>query len=57
MVTVFTFCLPETMHRHDSTDPSSGYSYKALETASQVANEENISTSKKSILRNWPLMS
>ncbi|CAH9073335.1 unnamed protein product [Cuscuta epithymum] len=58
IVTVFTFCLPETMHRHDSTDPSSGHhSYKALEAASQVASEENISTSKKSILRNWPLMS
>ncbi|CAH9086948.1 unnamed protein product [Cuscuta europaea] len=53
IVTIFTFWLPETMHKHDDT----GDSYMALEAASQVAKIEEKSTPKINILTNWPLMS
>ncbi|VFQ85567.1 unnamed protein product [Cuscuta campestris] len=36
IVTIFTFWLPETMHKHGSPSLSSCDSYKALEAASQV---------------------
>lgn len=57
IVTIFTFWLPETMHKHGSPSLSSCDSYKALEAASQVDKDKEKPASKKSILRNWPLMS
>ncbi|CAH9073333.1 unnamed protein product [Cuscuta epithymum] len=57
-VTIITFWLPETLHKHDSVSVSSRNSYKALEAASKTSkNDGGSKDSKKSIFNNWPLMS
>ncbi|KAF3664110.1 Protein ZINC INDUCED FACILITATOR 1 [Capsicum annuum] len=47
--------LQETLHNHDSEMPPQD-SCKALESASDTK-EENESTSKENLFKNWPLMS
>lgn len=57
--------LQETLHKHNDNDQSSDDSYDALEAASNESNTKDItekdegreSTSKQSLLKNWPLMS
>ncbi|TYI29464.1 hypothetical protein ES332_A05G318500v1 [Gossypium tomentosum] len=64
-VTIATCWLPETLHKHNDNDQSSDDSYDALEAASNESNTKDItekeegreSTSKQSLLKNWPLMS
>lgn len=61
-VTIATFWLPETLHRHNDDDSSSDVSYDALESAScestaEVKQQGREATAKKSLLKNWPLMS
>nr|GMD46590.1 protein ZINC INDUCED FACILITATOR 1-like isoform X2 [Ipomoea batatas] len=57
MVTIYSFWLPETLHKHDSARVSAPDSYKTLEAAPEVAKGGEKPASKFSILRNWPLMS
>ncbi|XP_031103396.1 protein ZINC INDUCED FACILITATOR-LIKE 1-like [Ipomoea triloba] len=57
MVTIYSFWLPETLHKHDSARVSAPDSYKTLEAAPEVAKDGEKPASKFSILRNWPLMS
>ncbi|KAF5185882.1 Zinc induced facilitator-like, partial [Thalictrum thalictroides] len=54
VVCVACFWLPETLHRNHG-DNDGGDSFEALE-ASQ-GNQKGHSASKKSLLKNWPLMS
>ncbi|KAK6228420.1 Major facilitator superfamily - like 6 [Theobroma cacao] len=64
-VTIATFWLPETLHKHNDNDRSSDDSYDALEAAPHESSSKEIteedegreSTSKQSLLKNWPLMS
>ncbi|KAH9686627.1 protein zinc induced facilitator-like 1 [Citrus sinensis] len=58
-VTIAAFWLPETLHRHNDDDDSCDVSYDALESASAEVKEEEgrEATPKKSLLKNWPLMS
>ncbi|XP_044512375.1 protein ZINC INDUCED FACILITATOR-LIKE 1-like [Mangifera indica] len=62
-VTIATFWLPETLHMHNEDSETCEVSYHALESASPESdrdlkkNEGNKKTSKKSLLKNWPLMS
>ncbi|TYJ36482.1 hypothetical protein E1A91_A05G309600v1 [Gossypium mustelinum] len=64
-VTIATCWLPETLHKHNDNDQSSDDSYDALEAASNESYTKDItekeegreSTSKQSLLKNWPLMS
>lgn len=64
-VTIATFWLPETLHKHNEKDRSYDDSYDSLEAASHECStkeiteedEERESTSKQSLLKNWPLMS
>ncbi|KAK0592063.1 hypothetical protein LWI29_012673 [Acer saccharum] len=57
-VTIATFWLPETLHMHGDDSISSDASIDALESAScQSKQEGSEGTSKKSLLKNWPLMS
>ncbi|KAG8493375.1 hypothetical protein CXB51_010945 [Gossypium anomalum] len=59
------FALAETLHKHNDNDQSSDDSYDALEAASNESNTKDMtekdggreSTSKQSLLKNWPLMS
>ncbi|KAM3378433.1 protein ZINC INDUCED FACILITATOR-LIKE 1 [Capsicum galapagoense] len=55
VVGIGSFWLPETLHNHDSEMPPQD-SCKALESASDTK-EENESTSKENLFKNWPLMS
>ncbi|XP_031268542.1 protein ZINC INDUCED FACILITATOR-LIKE 1-like isoform X2 [Pistacia vera] len=63
VVTIATFWLPETLHMHHEDNESLDVSYDALESASSESdrdlkqNEGNKKPSKKSLLKNWPLMS
>ncbi|XVE68613.1 hypothetical protein DITRI_Ditri09bG0082400 [Diplodiscus trichospermus] len=66
VVTVATFWLPETLHKHNDTDSSCDDSYDALEAASHESSTKEITeedegrestNSKQSLLKNWPLMS
>ncbi|CAH9145353.1 unnamed protein product [Cuscuta epithymum] len=52
LVTISTFWLPETLHKHDSVSVSSFNSNKTLEAASKTSRG-----SKKRIFNNRPLMS
>ncbi|XWS08131.1 hypothetical protein CRYUN_Cryun41cG0053400 [Craigia yunnanensis] len=64
-VTIATCWLPETLHKHNENNRSCDDSYDALEAASNESSTKEIteddegreSTSKKSLLKNWPLMS
>ncbi|XWS75338.1 hypothetical protein CRYUN_Cryun01aG0077900 [Craigia yunnanensis] len=64
-VTIATCWLPETLHKHNDNDRSCDDSYDALEAASHESSTKEIteedegreSTSKQSLLKNWPLMS
>nr|GMD45519.1 protein ZINC INDUCED FACILITATOR-LIKE 1-like isoform X2 [Ipomoea batatas] len=56
-VTISSFWLPETLHKHDSASVSTCGSYRVSEVAPQVAEDDEKSTPKKSIYKNWPLMS
>ncbi|KAJ4730071.1 protein ZINC INDUCED FACILITATOR-LIKE 1-like [Melia azedarach] len=59
-VTVASCWLPETLHMHDEDDISCDVSYNALESASKTEfkqHEGTDATAKKSLLKNWPLMS
>ncbi|PIA48400.1 hypothetical protein AQUCO_01400777v1 [Aquilegia coerulea] len=64
IVCVVCFWLPETLHRNHENN-SGDDSYEALEASSNVyttkedlqGNEKSHSASKKSLLKNWPLMS
>ncbi|XVF82746.1 hypothetical protein PTKIN_Ptkin16aG0074300 [Pterospermum kingtungense] len=64
-VTIATCWLPETLHKHNEKDISCDDSYESLEAASHESrtkeiieeDEERESTSKQSLLKNWPLMS
>ncbi|KDO47751.1 hypothetical protein CISIN_1g011424mg [Citrus sinensis] len=53
------FAFGETLHRHNDDDDSCDVSYDALESASAEVKEEEgrEATPKKSLLKNWPLMS
>ncbi|KAK3228566.1 hypothetical protein Dsin_000447 [Dipteronia sinensis] len=62
VVTIATFWLPETLHMHGDDNISPDASFDALESASclsssQLKQEGSEGTSKKSLLKNWPLMS
>ncbi|PSS19073.1 Protein ZINC INDUCED FACILITATOR-LIKE like [Actinidia chinensis var. chinensis] len=60
VVAILTFSLPETLHIHDKPREDS---FEVLESASHGSNaktedsEGGESTSKKSLIKNWPLMS
>ncbi|XP_042062417.1 protein ZINC INDUCED FACILITATOR 1-like [Salvia splendens] len=60
VVTIACFWIPETLHTHILVSTSSGGSYDALEAATEQSDikemEEN-KASKKSLFKNWPLMS
>ncbi|XP_060676088.1 protein ZINC INDUCED FACILITATOR-LIKE 1-like isoform X1 [Ziziphus jujuba] len=63
-VTIVTIWLPETLHKHNENSGSSADSKEALKTASYLSNTNKTNQkpevekiSKKSLLRNWPLMS
>ncbi|XVF23368.1 hypothetical protein REPUB_Repub13aG0032200 [Reevesia pubescens] len=64
-VTIATCWLPETLHKHNVNNRSCDDSYDALEAASHESSTKEIteedegreSTSKQSLLKNWPLMS
>ncbi|XP_024018074.1 protein ZINC INDUCED FACILITATOR-LIKE 1 [Morus notabilis] len=63
-VMILSFWLPETLHKHNGKQRSRSDSFDALETAHfpTDANESRENTegdqkSKKSLLKNWPLMS
>ncbi|KAJ8438329.1 hypothetical protein Cgig2_013377 [Carnegiea gigantea] len=56
-VTVVTFWLPETLHVHKVEHPSGDDSYEALEAATCSNGEGRKKASKKSLYRNWALMS
>lgn len=57
--------MQETLHKHNEKDRSYDDSYDSLEAASHECStkeiteedEERESTSKQSLLKNWPLMS
>ncbi|KAH6771570.1 zinc induced facilitator-like 1 [Perilla frutescens var. hirtella] len=55
IVTIACFWIPETIHTHSTERTSSQEPYDALEAATKET-EENKS-SKKSLFKNWPLMS
>ncbi|XP_057807977.1 protein ZINC INDUCED FACILITATOR 1-like isoform X2 [Salvia miltiorrhiza] len=59
-VTIACFWIPESLHTHNSENTSSEGSYDTLEAAIQQSDikemEEN-TASKKSLFKNWPLMS
>ncbi|KAI9157062.1 hypothetical protein LWI28_016323 [Acer negundo] len=58
VVTIATFWLPETLHMHGDDSISADASFDALESASCLSKQEGSEgTSKKSLLKNWPLMS
>ncbi|KAI3445203.1 hypothetical protein Pfo_001868 [Paulownia fortunei] len=62
VVTIACFWIPETLHTHNSEKISSQGSYDALESATQGSDEKEglggqKSTSKESLIKNWPLMS
>ncbi|XP_044461409.1 protein ZINC INDUCED FACILITATOR-LIKE 1-like [Mangifera indica] len=54
-VTIVTFWLPETLHMHHEDNESC--EYDALESADLKQIEGSSKPSKKSLLKNWPLMS
>ncbi|KAL5568747.1 hypothetical protein UlMin_025322 [Ulmus minor] len=64
-VTIASFWLPETLHKHNGKSRSTTDSFEALETASflidangkEEKNEIQEQTPKKSLFKNWPLMS
>ncbi|XP_042059793.1 protein ZINC INDUCED FACILITATOR-LIKE 1-like [Salvia splendens] len=60
VVTIACFWIPETLHTHILVSTSSGGSYDALEAATEQSDinemKEN-KASKKSLFKNWPLMS
>ncbi|KAL5568748.1 hypothetical protein UlMin_025323 [Ulmus minor] len=64
-VTIASFWLPETLHKHNGKSRSNTDSFEALETASflidangkEEKNEIREQTPKKSLFKNWPLMS
>nr|GMD40610.1 protein ZINC INDUCED FACILITATOR-LIKE 1-like isoform X1 [Ipomoea batatas] len=56
-VTISSFWLPETLHKHDSASVSACGSYRVSEVAPQVAEDVGKPTPRKSIYKNWPLMS
>ncbi|PON59729.1 Major facilitator [Parasponia andersonii] len=65
-VLIFAFWLPETLHKHDDKNRSCiTDSFDSLENASYILTDPNQSRQKtegeqkpkKSLLRNWPLMS
>ncbi|XP_048326202.2 protein ZINC INDUCED FACILITATOR-LIKE 1-like isoform X2 [Ziziphus jujuba] len=63
-VTIVTIWLPETLHKHNENSGSTADSEEVLQTASYVSDTNKTNqkpeaekTSKKSLLRNWPLMS
>ncbi|XP_022745388.1 protein ZINC INDUCED FACILITATOR-LIKE 1-like [Durio zibethinus] len=64
-VSIPTCWLPETLHKHNDNNISCDDSYDALEAASHESITKEIteedegreSTSKQSLLKNWPLMS
>ncbi|XVE99080.1 hypothetical protein REPUB_Repub03eG0165800 [Reevesia pubescens] len=64
-VTIAACWLPETLHKHNDNDRLSNDSYDALEAASHElsakeiteADEGKESSSKQSLIKNWPLMS
>ncbi|PON86770.1 Major facilitator [Trema orientale] len=65
-VLIFAFWLPETLHKHDDKNRSCiTDSFESLENASYILTDPNQSRQKtegeqkpkKSLLRNWPLMS
>ncbi|XP_073270234.1 protein ZINC INDUCED FACILITATOR-LIKE 1-like [Primulina huaijiensis] len=63
VVTIGCFWLPETLHSHKSERLSSHVSYDSLESAYRGSDEKldvpdgRETTSKKSLVKNWPLMS
>ncbi|KAL2518080.1 Protein ZINC INDUCED FACILITATOR-LIKE 1 [Abeliophyllum distichum] len=63
LVTIACFWIPETLHTHNSEKISSQISYDALESASLRSNDKvdlkegSETTSKESLIKNWPLMS
>ncbi|XP_047950479.1 protein ZINC INDUCED FACILITATOR-LIKE 1-like isoform X2 [Salvia hispanica] len=59
-VTIVCFWIPESLHTHILESPSSEGSYDTLEAATQqsdINKMEEKKTSKKSLFKNWPLMS
>lgn len=64
-VTIASLWLPETLHMHNKDNISDDDSYEVLEAASNECNiqgkeretEGSQPSSKKSLIRNWPLMS
>ncbi|TXG49263.1 hypothetical protein EZV62_025138 [Acer yangbiense] len=59
VVTIATFWLPETLHMHGDDNISPDSSIDALESASCLSSSQlkQEGSSKKSLLKNWPLMS
>ncbi|KAK1575380.1 hypothetical protein Q3G72_004923 [Acer saccharum] len=58
VVTIATFWLPETLHMHGDDNISPDASIDALESASCLSSSQlkQEGSSKKSLLKNWPLM-
>ncbi|KAL8529310.1 hypothetical protein ACS0TY_006655 [Phlomoides rotata] len=58
IVTIYCFWIPESLHTHNSEKVPTRGSYDALEAATQWSDgKETNTTSKKSLVKNWPLMS
>ncbi|KAK1579060.1 hypothetical protein Q3G72_035232 [Acer saccharum] len=59
VVTIATFWLPETLHMHGDDNASPDASIDDLESASCLSSSQlkQEGSSKKSLLKNWPLMS
>ncbi|PON78116.1 Major facilitator [Parasponia andersonii] len=58
VVLMISFWFPETLHKHNKKDASNSDSFESVETTTfPTVTDENKINSKKSLLKNWPLMS